>query len=73
MLNMYSPSSSSQSKISIAKGILLCKHGVHAKLQVVKKGIRVGERFFGCAFWPVSIYFLIALFYFMVIFNFFIS
>ena len=57
MLNMFSPSSSSsQSRISIANGIPLCNHGVHAKLQVVKKGVRVGERFYGCAFWPISIY-----------------
>ncbi|XP_057523877.1 uncharacterized protein LOC130803694 [Amaranthus tricolor] len=51
---MYSPPSSSQSRTSIAKGIPLCKHGVHAKLQVVKKGTRVGERFYGCAFWPAQ-------------------
>ena len=54
---MFSPSSSSsQSRTSIANGIPLCSHGVHSKLQVVKKGVRVGERFYGCAFWPVSIY-----------------
>ena len=70
---MYSPSSSSQSRTSIAKGIPLFKHGVHAKLQVVKKGTRVGERFYGCAFWPVSLFFSIALFCFMLILNFFIN
>ena len=64
MFNMYSPSSSSQSTTSITKEIPLCKHGVHAKLQVVIKGTRVGERFYGCAFWQVSLFFSIALVYF---------
>ena len=46
---MYSPLSSSQSRTLIAKRIPLCKHGVQAKLQVVKKGTRVGDRFYECA------------------------
>ena len=45
MLNMYSPSSSSQFRTSIAKGIPLCKQGVHIILQVVKKGTRIVLRF----------------------------
>ena len=72
MLKMYSPSSLSQSRTLIAKEIPLCKYGVVTKLQVAKKGTRVGERFFyGCAFWPVSIHSSKALFCFMVIFIFF--
>ena len=67
---MYSPPSSSQSRTSIAKGIPLCKHGVHAKLQVVKKGTRVGERFYGCAFWPVSLFFFNRFILFYVVFEF---
>ena len=74
MLNMYSPSSSSsQSKTSIAKGIPLCKYGVVAKLLVAKKGIRVSERFYRCAFWPISIYSSIALFFLWSIFDFFMN
>ena len=52
MFNMYSPSSSSQSRASIAKGILLFKYGVVAKLQVPKKETRVGEKFMYVHFGP---------------------
>ncbi|CAO2835019.1 unnamed protein product [Amaranthus hypochondriacus] len=45
-------SSSTGRRSSKSKGPLLCHHGVPAKLQLAKRGSRIGSHFYGCGYWP---------------------
>jgi hypothetical protein len=40
---------------AICGGSLKCYHGLPAQMRIAKQGSRLGNKFYGCANWPVSV------------------